>query len=67
MKLDRQWRTILRRAWSIRLMALAVLLSVAEVVLPIFQDYVPLGWFALLTALVVAAAMVARIMAQQGL
>ena len=65
--LDPQWRAILKRAWSIRLMAVAGVLSGAEAVLPMFGDLIPRGWFAVLNFAVVAAALVARIVAQETL
>lgn len=65
--LDPQWRAILKRAWSIRLMAVAGALSGAEVVLPMFGDMIPRGWFAVLNFVVVAAALIARIVAQEKL
>lgn len=61
------WRQILRRAWSIRLMLLAGLLSGAEVVLPLFGDSLPRALFAALSLLAVMGAFVARLVAQQGL
>lgn len=67
MNLDGNWRAIVRRAWSFRLMALAVVLSATEAVLPLFQDRFPPGLFAGLTALAVAGAMIARVVAQEGL
>lgn len=66
MTLIPNWRAILRRAWSIRLMILAGLLSGAEVILPLFVDVLPRGTFAALSGCVVAAAFVARLVAQQG-
>jgi polyferredoxin len=67
MKLIWNWREILRRAWSIRLMLLAALLSGVEVALPFFMDSMPRGIFAGLSFLVVASAFVARLVAQKGL
>jgi polyferredoxin len=67
MKLIWNWREILRRAWSIRLMLLAALLSGVEVALPFFMDSMPRGIFAGLSFLVVASAFVARLIAQKGL
>jgi hypothetical protein len=61
------WRDILRRAWSVRLILLAGLLSGLEVVLPFFPDLIPRLPYAVLTLGVVAAAFVARLIAQQGL
>lgn len=61
------WRNIVRKAWSIRLMALAVLLTVAEVVLPFFAHDLPNGLFAALSGVVVAGAFVARLLAQKDM
>lgn len=63
------WRDILRRAWSVRLIVLAAVLSGLEVALPFIPvlERVPMGVFAALSALVTAAALVARIVAQKGL
>jgi hypothetical protein len=67
MRLANNWRDLIRRAWSIRLMALAGLLSGAEFVLPLFQQQVDRGLFAALSFLTVAGAFVARLVAQKGL
>lgn len=61
------WKDVLRRAWSIRLMILAGLLTAAEVVLPLFADAMPRGLFAGLSAVTVGAALVARLLAQKDL
>jgi hypothetical protein len=66
-KLDPRWRAILKRAWSVRLLALAFVLTAAEVVLPLFADEMPRGTFAVLTGLAVGGAFVARITAQKDL
>lgn len=67
MKLIDNWRDVLRRAWSMRLMVLAALLSGAEIVLPLFSEALPRGLFAVLSFLTVAGAFVARLVAQKGL
>ena len=59
------WRDLVRRAWSIRLMALAFLFTAAEVMLPFFSDAIPPRLFAMLSGVAVAGAFVARLMAQQ--
>lgn len=67
MRLVENWRLLLRRAWSVRLMLLAGVLSGAEVVLPLVcADVLPVGVFAVLSFLVTAGAMVARVVAQDG-
>lgn len=67
MKLAPDWKAIVRRAWSVRLIAAAFILTAAEVVLPLFADELPRGIFASLTGLAVGGAFVARILAQQDL
>jgi hypothetical protein len=61
------WREILKRAWSLRFMALAAVLSAAEVALPLFQDAIPRGVFAVLSMVAVAGAFVARLVAQKDI
>lgn len=65
MKLYANWREILRKAWSIRLMLLAAVLSGVEVAVPLFAHALPHGLFAALSAVSVAAAFVARLVAQK--
>lgn len=65
MNLHPDWKHILRRAWSVRLMVLAGLLSAVEVALPFFENSIPRGLFAAVSGLVVGAAFVARLIAQK--
>ncbi len=67
MRLLSDWQAILRRAWSIRLMLLAGLLSGAEVILPLFVEAIPRNLFAALSMLTIGGAFVARLLAQKGL
>jgi len=67
MRLYDNWRTILKKAWSIRLMILAGVLSGIEIVVPLFADSLPRGVFAALSFASVAAAFVARLVAQNDL
>ena len=67
MKLSDDWRNILRKAWSVRLMILAGVLSGVEVVLPFFSHALPHGLFAALSGVTVGAAFVARLVAQKDL
>lgn len=59
------WRKIAKKAWSMRLLYLAGILSAVEVVLPLFTDVVPRGVFVGLSLVVIPAAMVARVTAQK--
>lgn len=61
------FRDILRKAWSIRLMIMAGVLSGVEVILPLYSDSLPRGLFAVLSMLAIGGAFVARLVAQKGL
>lgn len=67
MKILSDWKSILRKAWSIRLMLIAGLLSGIEVVLPLFGDVLPRGLFAGLSIIITMAALVARVSAQKDM
>lgn len=64
------WRDVLTKAWSMRLIILSGLLSGFEVALPVMREVieplqlVPAGAFAGLAFVVTAAAGIARIVAQ---
>lgn len=59
------WRVIIRRAWSVRLMAIAFILTMLEVMLPFFGGEFPPRVFAILSGLAVAGAFIARLIAQR--
>ena len=61
------WKEIARRAWSIRFLVLAGILSGLEVILPFFSDEIPRNLFAILSFVAVSAAFVARLVVQKGL
>ena len=61
------WKELIRRAWSIRLLVLAGFLSGCEVILPFFSEDIPRNLFAVLSFVAVSAAFVARLIAQKGL
>lgn len=65
MKLYDNWKQILKKAWSVRFMLIAGLLSAVEVIFPFFADSLPRGVFAALSGLFVGAAFVARLVAQK--
>ena len=60
------WRRVLKRAWSVRLIALAAVLTGAEIALPLLDGLLPLPprTFAILSGLVSAGAFIARFVAQ---
>ena len=67
--LIRDWRRVLKRAWSLKLIALAAILSGFEVAVQFLQDdfepLFPKGVFAIIAVVVSIAAFVARLMAQK--
>ncbi|GHA19310.1 hypothetical protein GCM10007989_13530 [Devosia pacifica] len=69
MKLLKNWRKIVHKAWSIRLLILAGILSGAEVALPFLHGVLPIrpGVFAALSGVTCAAAFVARLIAQSSI
>jgi hypothetical protein len=70
MTLLTNWRDVLTKAWSMRLIILSGLLSGFEVALPVLREaieplqIVPTGAFAVLAFVTTAAAGIARIVAQ---
>lgn len=69
MRLHPNWRAILRRAWSIRLLGIAGFLSGAEAVVQVLSDNppIPRGTFAVLAFFATGGAFVARLIAQKSL
>lgn len=66
MKLSADWKKIVKKAWSVRLLVIAGLLSGVEIILPLLVDSFPKGVFAALSFVFTSAAFVARIVAQKG-
>ena len=62
------WQQIIKKAWSVKFMVLAALLSGCEAAVSILQpaiaESLPPGVFASLAGLVTAGALVARVLAQ---
>ena len=67
MKLYGNWKEIIRKAWSIRFMIIAGVLSGVEVILPLFHENIPKNVFAALSLVFVTFAFVARLVAQRDL
>lgn len=67
MTLVDNWKAILTKAWSVRFNVFAILLSAVEALLPLFETEIPRGTFAMLAAIVTAASMTARVIAQKEL
>ncbi len=62
------WRAIVKKAWSLKFNALALVLGIAEVYVGVMKpDGIPPMLFASLSGVATTAAMVARVMAQKEL
>lgn len=59
------WRQVLKRAWSVKLIVLAAVLTGIEAMLPFIALPIPPGLFAWLTLVVTGGAFVARFLAQR--
>lgn len=69
MRLVDEWQWLVKRAWSVRLLAIAAVLSGIEVMIQVMAAYsvdpgIPPGLFSILSGLVTVAALVARFVAQ---
>jgi uncharacterized membrane protein len=67
MDLIEDWKRKFPKLWSVRLALLAAVLSTVEVILPMFQEFIPRGPFAIVAAVVAIGAAVARVVAQPSL
>lgn len=61
------WKKVLKKAWSVRLMAFASVLSGCEAILPYASEFLPRGSFAGLSFLIVTGALLSRFMAQKDM
>ena len=59
------WRVILRRAWSVRLMIVSCLFTMAEVLLPLYSSLFPRHVFAALSVASGVGGLVLRFVAQK--
>lgn len=72
MTLIEEWKTVLFRAWSVRLLSVAALLQVLDLLgafgdmLPFLQDVLPARTFTWLSILCTVAAFAARLIQQQA-
>ncbi len=65
--LRKDWKDILKKAWSIRLIVLAGLLSGMELILPLFSEDLPRGVFAVMSLLATSGAFVSRLLVQRNM
>ncbi len=61
------WKKIAKKAWSVRLMALASVLSGCEAILPYAEFILPRGSFAAVSFVIVTLALLARFVVQKGM
>lgn len=69
-RLSPNWRTILRRAWSVRFTALSLIFTAAEVAMPLLTPAdlgIPPLAFAMVAGLCSALALLSRLVAQKGI
>lgn len=64
MELIPDWKRVLKKAWSVRFLALAGVLTGCEFLLPLYVDAIPRGVFAFLIMVVSIAGIVARVVSQ---
>lgn len=69
MRLIPDWKLVMSRAWSIRLLGVAGVLSGLEAALPFLEPFLPLpnGVLAIAAAIATGGAFVARLMAQANM
>lgn len=63
--LKKDWKHVLTNAWSVKLMAAAILLTLAEFLLPFYPELIPPLPYALLSMVVTLAALFARLLMQK--
>lgn len=64
MTLIAEWKLLVRRAWSFRLIVLSGLLSGMEVILPLFVDSMPRNVFSVAALCAAVGGAFARVVAQ---
>lgn len=67
MKLGKEWRQVMKKAWSFRLAILTAILSAAEVGVQILAAEKPSPYFAGAAAITGLLAAIARILSQAGM
>ncbi len=64
--LDPAWKTILKQAWSVRFMAMAMVFLACEAVVPLLVDSLPKNLFVGLTFVSIVCGGIARIILQKS-
>lgn len=64
MKLIPEWKQILKKAWSVRFLALAGLLTGCELILPLYVESLPREVFIIAIIFVSIAGIISRVVSQ---
>lgn len=69
MRLHQDWKEILRKAWSIKLILIASFFSGLEVLLPFVQEFLPIhrGVFGFISFVTTIGAVVTRLLVQKDM
>lgn len=67
MKLLPNWKSVITKAWSVRLMAFGIFLQSVELFLPNLEGIVPDNWLGYGAIGVSLTGIIARLVAQEGL
>lgn len=67
MQVRSNWRRFLRKAWSVRLMLVASILSGCNAVLPYASDFMSRGTFAGVSFLIVTGALLSQFIVQKDM
>jgi hypothetical protein len=65
MNLHKDWKKILRKAWSVRLLVLAAIFQGLEVAFPLLNLNIPPKTFAIISGILTAGALFTRFIAQK--
>lgn len=66
MKLANDWKKVIKRAWSIRWMVIAGLLTGLEAILPYVTESIPRGVMAILSFVAIGGGFISRIVVQKN-
>lgn len=67
MSLLPNWKTIVRKAWSVRFIVLCCIFTAADALVPLFYSDLPDRVFAILSAVSATGALISRLMVQGDL
>jgi len=67
MQIRANWKRFLRKAWSVRLLTIASVLSGCNAILPYTEEFMSRRTFALVSFFIVTGAMLAQLVVQKSL